>query len=381
MENPTSQGEQVAAKIERKAGRFVIRAVMILLPLFVLDYFSPLFWFHRRSEIEREFPVQVVRHPEPYTMFGGVPNGRLGEEFVLNGRGYRGNEPAMPKPPGEFRVFVLGGSTVFLGDPAISDCVERKCHDRGYADIRLYNCGVVSSVSGMELSRIVFEIADLEPDLIVMYNGGNDVLHPYRYDPRPGYPFNFIAFESNPLLESDVRSYPTWSLLLYGSNLARSFFPHFFVRRFVPMKQQRRQAGWGTPEWQERIARAYVANLAKADAVSRAFGARFIAFFQPLVFYKDLRSTEEDSYRPDPKLAEHCLAVRRHVLEQVRQMEPLPFVDLSDLYDGSATTVFTDYIHTSQDGMEVVAGAVCDHVCRTFDAERPERRDHAASSQ
>lgn len=361
--------EKTAVKFETKCGRFFIRAIMILLPLLVLDYFSPLFWFHRRSEIEREFPVQVVRHPKPYTMFGGVKNSKLSEDIVLNEQGYRGKSPSVPKFPGEFRIFVLGGSTVFVGEPPIADLVEEEFRRNGSEHVKVYNYGVVSSVSSMELSRIVFELSDLEPDLIVMYNGGNDILHPCRYDPRPGYPFNFIVYENNPLLESDVRSYPTFNLLLYGSNLARSFFPHYFVRRFVPMKEERRKAGWGTDDWRTEIAQRYVGNLVKADRISNAFGAGFIAFFQPMVYFKDPLAAEERSYHHHLELQKHCVEVRERIIEQMNllEKESAPsVVDLSDIYDGTATTVFMDNIHTLQESKGAVASAIYQHIAENF---------------
>jgi len=369
MKKSRSDLEETASKFEARCGRIFIRAVMILLPLLVLDYFSPFFWFHRRSEIEREFPVQVVRKPKPYIMFGGEKNGTLGEDIVLNERGYRGKQPSMPKPAGEFRVFVLGGSTVFGGEPPIPDLLEEQFRKSGSENVKVYNYGVVSSVSSMELSRIVFEISELEPDLIVMYNGGNDILVPQRYDPRPGYPFNFIVYENNPLLESNVRSYPTFNLLLYGSNLARSLFPHYFVRRFVPMKEEREKAGWGTDEWRDEIADKYVDNLAKAKKISKAFGAEFIAFFQPMVYYKNSLSAEETSYHHHLEWQEHSVGVRDRIFEHLRlpgkESAPL-LVDLSDIYDGVATAIFIDAIHTRQESKPAVAAAIHEHILRKF---------------
>ena len=370
--------EKSALKFETKCGRFFILAILILLPLIVLDHFSPLFWFYRRSEIERKFPVQVVRHPQPYTMFGSVRNGKLNEDIVLNEYGYHGKPPLIPKPPGEFRIFMLGGSTVFHGEPPISELVEQEFRKNGNENVKLYNYGVVSGVSGMELSRIVFEISDLEPDLIIMYNGGNDILTPYKYDPRPGYPFNFIVYENNPLLESDVKSYPSLSLLLYGSNLARSFFPHYFERKFIPMKQERRKAGWKTDKWRNEIAQRYISNVVKADKISKTFGAGFIVFFQPLVYYKNPLSSEEKNYRPDPELEKHCIEVRERILEYIQQLdkesESMPlFVELSDIYDGITTKIFTDKIHTIQNSKVMVSKAIYQQIIENFKIEQTRR--------
>jgi len=372
MKELKSDFEKAALKFEAKCGRVLTRVIMVLLPLLVLDHFSPLFWCHRRSEIERKFPVRVVRHPKPYTMFGGLQGGRLSEDIVLNERGYRGNPASVPKAPGEFRVFVLGGSTVFLGEPPISDLAEEEFRRNGSENVKLYNYGVVSAVSGMELSRIVFEIADLEPDLIIMYNGANDILAPNRYDPRPGYPFNFIVYENNPLLESDVKLYPSFNLLLYGSNLARSLFPHYFVRRFVPMKEEREKAGWGTDEWRSEIACTYINNLVKAKKISKAYGAGFMAFFQPMVYYKNSLSAEEKGYHHHLEWNDHCISVRDKILKHVplidKETAPL-LVDLSDIHHGTETTMFTDMAHTKQESKALVAKAIYQHIVRNFRIE------------
>ncbi len=55
----------------------------------------------------------------------------------------------------------------------------------------------------MELARLVFEALAYQPDLIVSYSGANDIILPLSADPRPGYPFNFMIREYNPLLDKD----------------------------------------------------------------------------------------------------------------------------------------------------------------------------------
>ena len=165
-----------------------------------------------RTPFEARFPVDAVRGPVPYSMFGGVPNAALGAGYDvaerLNSQGYRGREATEPKPPDELRVVVLGGSTVFEGEPTLPELLERELRKRGVANVACFNFGGVSSVSGMEVSRLLFEVTDLRPDVVVFYDGGNDLLLPAVYDPRPGYPFNFVVYESNPLLHRNPASFP-----------------------------------------------------------------------------------------------------------------------------------------------------------------------------
>ena len=365
MGKQTSHYNKSAERLEAVIGRIFILAVIIILPLLLLDYISPLFLSHRRSKIEKKYPVQVTRKPGPYVMFGGESNGTLDSNEHLNKLGYRKNSPTDSKASGEFRVFVLGGSSVFNGEPSIPELLEKEFSQKGKHHVKVFNFGVVSSVSSMELSRILFEISDLNPDLIIMYNGGNDILSPYSYDPRPGYPFNFIVYENNPLLESDIRAYPAFTLLLYGSNLARYFFPNYYKDKFVPLDEERKKVNWGSDEWKRDIAYNYATNLIKANKIAASFGAGFIAYFQPLVYYKDPMTIEEKALMLEVE-KDHCIAVRnliRSYMEQVPNGSQF-FFDLSDIYDNVHETVFKDTIHTHQNSKSMIARAIYEEIVK-----------------
>lgn len=357
MEKSKQGNEKSAARIERACGRFFIRLLLVLLPFIAVDYVSRYFWSHRRSKIERRFPVETVRHPKPYVMFGGVPGSALPSGERLNDLGYRGKSPSGPKADGQRRIFMLGGSTVFGGEPPIAELLGKVFHDRGRAEVEVYNFGVVSSVSGMELARIVYEIGDLSPDLIIIYNGSNDIMLPMTHDPRPGNPFNFIVQEHNPLLESDIKSYQGINLLLYGSNFARYFASSHFMDSFVPLDKVREAVGWDSDEWRAALARAYVGNMVKAKKVANALGASFIGFFQPLVYYKDSPASEETTNSFRPEREEHAVEVRRLVRDHVARLpeqDQVAVVDLSDVFDNTTEQVFTDYVHTNQTGKDIV---------------------------
>ncbi|MBL7069753.1 MAG: SGNH/GDSL hydrolase family protein [Candidatus Omnitrophica bacterium] len=296
-------------------------------------------------------------------MFKGAENGLLPSGERLNCLGYRGRAPSVLKGPDEFRIFVVGGSTVFAGETSIPDLLQKEFDKRGFNNVKVYNFGVVSSVSGQEISRILFEISDFKPDLIVMYNGNNDIMQPYYMDPRPGYPLNFIVYENNPVL-SDVRSYPRLTLLLYGSNLLRHLFPNYFVRKLVPLRKLQREARHMSREWKGDIIKTYVKNLAKAAKISKAFGAEFIAFFQPTIYSKKYLSPgEEKRARPDEK--EYYKQMRQRTLAELRRLEeaePITIVDLSDIYADIRDTVFSDPVHTYQESKTMVAEQIFQNI-------------------
>lgn len=307
--------------------------------------------------------TDIYRHPKPYVTFGGVAGGEYRDSEKLNNNGYRGKSPAKEKQKGEYRIFLLGGSTVFLGEPPLPVLVEDLFRKNGNNNISVFNYGVLSSVSGMELSRIIYEIVDYKPDLIIMYGGGNDLGVPAYYDPRPGYPYNFMIYESNPILESDLKAYPTLLMTAYGSNLLRRLFPDFFINNLVPLDRLRKEAKWGTKEWEDKIVSCYVSNLIKASTISEAFGTQFIAFFQPVIFYKQTLTDAEVNWSGS-QVADY-LYMRENIkagIDAFKKEKNINYIDVSNIFAVTPETVFTDSIHITAKANSVIAAEIYRHI-------------------
>ena len=110
-----------------------------------------------------------------------------GDGIAINELGLRTASPS-PKQPGEWRIAVTGGSTVWGTYVRDADTIPaqlaRALHARGYDKVTVYNFGI----EGVQLAN---ELALLERfrdvyalDQVVFYTGGNDVLRAY-YDRLP----------------------------------------------------------------------------------------------------------------------------------------------------------------------------------------------------
>lgn len=309
------------------------------------------------------------RVPLPYTVFG--PR-QVDGAVRVNALGYRGPVPTVPKRD-EFRIFVLGGSTVFLGQPAMPELLEERLRAQDYDRVHVYNWGAVAASSGMEVARLAFEVGDFQPDLVLQYDGGNDISSPFLYDPRPGYPLNFAVTERNPLLRSDLATYPTWALFLYGSNLARILFPSFFSGRFLELDDLRRETDYGSPGWEDEIARIYIANLVRSARIAGGFGALYMGFFQPLIQFKPSLSEDEArvkdllvDYLTDHRAAEfdaHAQRMRERVLARIAELGGVPkVVDLSGTFAATTESIYTDFIHINRAGNERIADAISERL-------------------
>jgi lysophospholipase L1-like esterase len=145
------------------------------------------------------------------------------ERFLveINSRGYRTHEFAVPKPPGLVRVVCIGGSTTVAGRtneetyPAELERMLRKRHP-GLA-VEVLNLGVSGVTTEHWLARIDRVLA-LDPDVIVQYQGINDIA--WRHLPRFAsvHPLRRWAYRS--LLVERLFPFPVDEI---EPELARSF--------------------------------------------------------------------------------------------------------------------------------------------------------------
>jgi lysophospholipase L1-like esterase len=144
-----------------------------------------LYWFAGSEEygkyaLAEEFPTAIKYAPHHYLCYRLQPNYRRGAT-VHNSLGFRGDEIAIPKPAGVFRIAILGGSTTYTEFvpnnaatfPAQLQRILRE--DYGHDQVEVINAGCPGHNSWESLVNLEFRVLDLEPDLVIPYEGVNDV--------------------------------------------------------------------------------------------------------------------------------------------------------------------------------------------------------------
>jgi lysophospholipase L1-like esterase len=132
-----------------------------------------------RQRMEREGQSVSPYAPHRYIGFTPTPGYRRGRNRH-NRLGYRGDPIPQPKPEGEFRIVCLGGSTTYggaVGDPRLAypAQLEAALRGRGYANVRVVNGGAEGWASHESLVNFEFRVLDLDPDLVIVYHGVNDL--------------------------------------------------------------------------------------------------------------------------------------------------------------------------------------------------------------
>lgn len=125
--------------------------------------------------------------PHPYLTYYPRPGYQKGLTFH-NALGYRNDEFPLEKPEGVYRIVVLGGSSTY--DVRIADNaqtftaqLEKLMREKyGYQRVEVINAGVPGYNSWEILVNLEFRVLDLDPDLVIIYEGTNDV-HARLVDP------------------------------------------------------------------------------------------------------------------------------------------------------------------------------------------------------
>lgn len=125
-------------------------------------------------------PKDYAWTPHPYLAYSPTPNYRKGQTFH-NSLGYRNDEFPLEKLEGVYRIVLLGGSSTY--DVSIKDNhdtfaaqLEKLLKEEyGYSDVQVINAGVPGYNSWEILGNLEYRVLDIDPDLVIIYEGTNDV--------------------------------------------------------------------------------------------------------------------------------------------------------------------------------------------------------------
>ena len=109
-----------------------------------------------------------------------IPNQSIGS-ITINTLGFRGAEFSEEKPSDMYRIFMVGGSTMF-GAGATSDettipgYLQQLLNEKDFEfDIEVINSGIQGADSNTELNLIEQKLVTFSPNLIIIYDGWNDL--------------------------------------------------------------------------------------------------------------------------------------------------------------------------------------------------------------
>jgi hypothetical protein len=255
-------------------------------------------------------------------------------------------------------VFLLGGSTMWgtgaRDSSTIPAALARLIASKpGERRMRVVNMGESGYVSTQSLLALALELRRGNiPDDVIFYDGVNDVFAAYQNN-EAGLPQN----EQNRTTE--------FNLLQSGGRMRELGIDDFWRRTVTAgVVAEVRDQILGpppapAPPAQDRLAadvvRLYRGNLEILDALSRRYGFRYRAYWQPVVFskrdpspYERNQSDKMDLVRPF-----YIDVYRRVAADSTLRANP-SFHNLSGIFDG-AGAMYLDFCHITERGNGIVA--------------------------
>jgi lysophospholipase L1-like esterase len=291
-------------------------------------------------------------------------------EFTTNNLGFRGDELVRPKPARELRIFTVGGSTmesIVLDDSRDAAHLLQKNLDLALEehDVRVYNAGKSGNRSYDHLAMVSQRIAHLEPDVLVVFAGINDLMAGL-------FGVDYLHLESRQIGRNDLFKFLAAESQLYrrAYGAARRF------RRRTAREIQETIAF--ETNYDEKVALqnsfpaidapprmdldSYATNLRSILAVARAAGARVIFMTQATTWNSQIdpeastwhwmRLRQNGVYRED--LMEAALESYNDVMRDVAAVEQVELVDLAATMPKSLE-FFYDDVHFNDAGARVAA--------------------------
>ncbi|MBX7185431.1 MAG: hypothetical protein K1Y01_09825 [Vicinamibacteria bacterium] len=318
----------------------------------------------------------------PGTVYENEPLQRVGP-YRVNSLGLRG--PEIGSGAARPRIIVAGGSAAFGLDVNEQDTLAAALAAR-LPSAEVLNAGVVGYVSKQELALFVARLLELKPDVLVAFDGWNDLYDRYWWEilgaPNGAYRDVNVVFnqlEQRLVDYERIQSSPARAVLAAADTIARG-------STLLTAAASRLRRGPPEPRepgccWVESVEAAYVSNMLKVRDVAQSRGCRLIVVVQPelgqTLDHIELRRRASD--HPDfdaqdrywVRFPDRYLEFRRRVVPALAAAGVM-VVDGSDVLRDETPSqgpIFLDPVHLSREGYAVIAGSVAAHIS-TLSAHR-----------
>ncbi len=261
----------------------------------------------------------------------------------------------------EHQVHVFGGSTIWGSGSSdaftIPSLIQRFINERGL-DWRVQNYGFITFTSHQQLERLKrTQIA--RGDLVIFYDGGNDIWHGVVYGRPKGTIFGYND-------ENRIGIYIN-RLKFYLNTKSHFYRVLGWIKNRSQIVILCKSIAKKEIEERTRIAfEVYKANIVAAKIIVESKGGYFFHFFQPTVISRKPNSPHEINLIQNLSDDAHCGLIhmqqateyyRRHY----REIDPkINATDLSQLLQPgrSGKEYFFDWIHISSIGNKEVSASI-----------------------
>ncbi len=304
--------------------------------LYENDFFV---WVHDRKRVKRLEELGLISHKNYICYYGAnntlvkrmqILDTNLGHNYLADSR-YPGIMVYGDEKENDYKIVALGGSTTdgrLYSFKSWPELMYDRLHDKGVKNVTIYNGGVVDYTSGQELVKLIRDAIVLKPNMIIVYDGFNDLNKRFSYPLTNGYLKKVFDFASENMENDEDDN------LFAGKNA--------LICEGIEAKVD--------------MFDAWLSNIRTMYAVAMERRISFYSFCQPVLSSKKCKTEKEKNMLLSVNSPAITNLMEHSFRKQMCQMFELPkyMYDLSHIFDNEKE-VYMDHCHVWEKGNEIIA--------------------------
>ncbi len=345
--------------------------------------------FGRRAERHLYSPLRGHQLNAEYQRRDDTEN-----HLIHSAQGFRRDAPvALEKPAGTFRIFMLGGSTLYgigslgagaypehrtlLNDETIPHFLEAGLNeifsdDENVANVEVINAGVTAYHTFQNFLYIYETLYEYDPDLILLFDGHNDF-----YNVGVKNPITEYGYSSFNLVKNLNERRPLTSLYVGMRYLGdHSYFFRLIEKTAQTLSKTYEARPYnigGDPgslerDFERELAASaevgFLRNYRLIERLAELHDFDFHVFLQPEVIFEDPALLSDHDRLIAGITREHYAEGREEIMVETRKRLPdlfaghdIAFADIGDIAGPSTSdeALYIDYTHLTPRGSALVA--------------------------
>ena len=289
------------------------------------------------KKICQDYYHNIIQYPLPIIHY--EPNQKT-DTVTINSHGFRGEELGQEKMDDEeYRIFVLGGSALY-GIFATSDNTTIPGYLQEFynefttdRDVRVINAGVNGHESFAETYIMKNKIIDLDPDLIIVFDGWNDLGAPLEREYKE---------------PTGIEHLEQYSLVIRKYYKTIDFYE--FIERVWEKQigENKRYVNDGTADQKSELWKSRWKEICE-------LGEKEIITLQPIVGAGN-KVLADWELRHVEEAAGH-VASYNFMRDKLNELETncAGTEDFTDIFDNETGLIYFDYVHMGDAGNRIVA--------------------------
>lgn len=330
--------------------------------------------FYKYASIEQRKERESESYASMHRYLGYIPtpNYKKGKN-KHNSLGIRGDEILLPKPKDEYRIICVGGSTTYTSKvedykSSYPDLLEERLHKMGFTNVNVINAGVFSYTSYETLINLQLRLLDLKPDLIIIYQGVNDV-HARLVYPTEAYKGDNSGYRQSIYEQNLEHGTSFWT----SFNLGRIVKAHLTTHQSNYNKRERFGIAPTAKFYELRYQRGmntYPDGIFKETSLEEILKINTPKYFKRNLEYMIAAARDNEvsvllstfAFCPDTikpstygfKPLKEAIEEHNQIIETISVEKAVPLIDLATLFPRD-TSLYVDDIHVNQKGSELKA--------------------------